>query len=315
MKMIEIPRPRGFSLSAATAFYSGFLPGAGMAAAATDELTLAFRLDDTFEAVAVALSESDTSVKLEFEGTDDVDRVRAQIGRMLGLSEGDAWLALGAREPIVGELQDSFPGFFTAAKASPYDAAAWGVIVPRINMKLAAKIKMSIAAEHGDVVKLLGREHVVFPAPARLIEVTKVAGLTEEKLGRLHAIAMAALDGRLSVERLVAMGETKAIADLTKIRGVGPWTASHIYFRGAAPRDGLPKGEPRVFRGFGELYGVDGTEEAFEKASDNWRPYRMWVSILLARHLKRVGGWDDKAIGDERAAALRRVAKRVRSAA
>jgi DNA-3-methyladenine glycosylase II len=311
MKTIEIRRPRGFSLSAATAFYSGFVPGAGMAAAATDELTLAFRLDDTFEAVAVALSESETSVMLEIEGTNDVDRARAQIGRMLGLSEGEGWLELGARDPIVGGLQDSFPGFFTAAKASPYDAAAWGVIVPRINMKLAAKIKTSIAADHGDVVKLKGREHVVFPAPARLLEVRSVAALPQEKLERLHAVARAALDGRLSVERLRAMGEVKAIADLTKIRGVGPWTASHI----AAPRDGLPRAEPRVFRGFGEAYGVDATEEAFEKAADNWRPYRMWVSILLARHLKRMGGWDDKAIADERAASLRRVAKRARSAA
>ena len=286
-----------------------------MAAAATDELTLAFRLDDTFEPVAVALSESDASVKLEIEGTVDVDRARAQVGRMLGLLEGDGWLELGARDPIVGGLQDSFPGFFTATKASPYDAAAWGVIVPRMNMKLAATIKTSIAAEHGDVVKLKGREHVVFPGPERLLQVREVAGLTQEKLDRLHAVAMAALDGRLAVDRLLAMGETKALADLTKIRGVGPWTASHIYFRGAGPRDGLPRGEPRVFRGFGELYGVAGTEEAFEKASANWRPYRMWVSILLARHLKRVGGWDDKAISAERAASLRRVAKRVKSAA
>lgn len=317
MKTIRISKPRGFRLSAASSFYAGFVPGTGMAAAATspDELTLAFRLDDTFEAVAVGLTESDREVVLEVEGTDEVERVRAQVGRMLGLLEGDGWLEIGARDPIAGALQASFPGFFTAAKASPYDAAAWGVIVPRIQMSLAAKIKMAIAAEHGDVVELKGRGHAVFPSPARLLEVKQVPGLSDEKLSRLHAVAIAALDGRLSAARLLSMGEAAAIPELMHIRGVGPWTASHVYFRGAAPRDGLPKGEPRVFRGFADLYGVEPTEAAFEKAAEAWRPYRMWMSILFSRHLMRIGGWQDRAIVEERKTSLRRVAKRSRAAA
>ncbi len=317
MKTIQISKPRGFRLCAASSFYGGFVPGAGMAAAATsaEELTLAFRLDDTFEAVAVALTESEREVVLEIEGTSDVERVRAQIGRMLGLCEGEGWLAIGTRDPIAGALQASFPGFFTAAKASPYDAAAWGVIVPRIQMSLAAKIKMAIAAEHGDVVELKGRRHAVFPSPTRLLEVKQVPGLSDEKVSRLHAVATAALDGRLSAARLLSMGEAAAIADLMQIRGVGPWTASHIYFRGAAPRDGLPKGEPRVFRGFADLYGVEATEAAFEKAAEAWRPYRMWMSILFSRHLMRIGGWQDRAIAEERESSLRRVARRAGSSA
>ena len=57
MKTIRFDKPQGFALRAASDFYAGFVPGRGMAVAAANHLTLAFRLDKTFEAVAVALRE------------------------------------------------------------------------------------------------------------------------------------------------------------------------------------------------------------------------------------------------------------------
>ena len=59
-----IERPRGFRLGAAASFYSGFVPGSGMAAAEADgeRLTLAFRLDGTYEAVVVALREQGSAL-------------------------------------------------------------------------------------------------------------------------------------------------------------------------------------------------------------------------------------------------------------
>jgi hypothetical protein len=52
---LRMKKPQGFRLAAASDFYSGFTPGSGMAAATTEHLTLAFRLDDTFEPVVVRM--------------------------------------------------------------------------------------------------------------------------------------------------------------------------------------------------------------------------------------------------------------------
>lgn len=125
MKTFFLPRPTGFTLAAASSFYAGFTPGSGMAAAAVDRLTLAFRVDRSFEAVAVSLQERDGVLVAEIAGGEDAEEaVRAQLGRMLGLeADAEAWHSLGERVPLVGALQAEFPGFFTAAKASPYDAA------------------------------------------------------------------------------------------------------------------------------------------------------------------------------------------------
>jgi DNA-3-methyladenine glycosylase II len=304
MKCFSYERPHGFSLGAASEFYGGFLPGAGMAVAEAATLSLAFRLDGTFEPVAVSLEERGAKIVAEYTGTKHEATCRAQVARMLGLAvDATAWHAVGASDPVVGKLQAEFPGFFTATKSSPYDAAAWGIIAPRIQMKQAAKLKMGLAEQYGDAVTLNGRTHPVFPSPTQVLALSSFPGLSEEKISRLKGIAKAALEGKLEVARLRAMPEAEALEDLQTLAGVGPWTASHILFRGAAPVDALPLGEPRVLHGFADAYGLKNPSmQKMAEVAERWRPFRMWVCILLARHLNRAGGWNRPGLSRQRAA-------------
>jgi DNA-3-methyladenine glycosylase II len=257
MQPLTLPRPSGFSLQAVADFYAGFVPGSGMASASADRLTLTFRLDGTFDAVAVALREEGDWLLTDVEGSGDLGIVARQLSRMLGLdADGAAWRRLGDRDPVVGKLQAAFAGFFTAAKSSPYDAATWAVIAPRMGILAAAQRKIALSEQLGDRVTLHGRAYPVFPAPRALEKLTSFPGLSDEKVVRLRGIAAAAREGRLDAARLAALGETRALADLMTLRGVGPWAASHIYFRGVAPEDALPTAEPRVLAGTALAYGI-----------------------------------------------------------
>jgi len=309
MNTLRFEKPYGFALKSASDFYAGFIPGSGMAAAALDRLTLAFRLDKTFDAVAVELREDRDSIVADFTGTDDASALSRQVARMLGLDvDGSAWLTLGQRDTVVGKLQREFAGFFTAAKPSPYDAAAWGVISPRMNMRAAAKLKMSMAEKHGDSVTISGRVHHVFPSPQGVLAINAFPGLPAVKLERLKGIALAALDGKLDADRLRAIPVNDALAELQTLPGVGPWTASHILFRGAALTDGLPTAEPRVLHGLADAYRIESPSvETFQRIAEGWRPFRMWVCILLARHLALAGGWNKPVFAQERAVAGRQL--------
>jgi DNA-3-methyladenine glycosylase II len=312
---ISMARPAGFRLQAARDFYAGFVPGSGMAGAGGAGLILAFRLDKTFDAVAARLTEDRDALVVDVVGTTEVGRVRAQIARMLGLdADAAAWTALGKREALVERLQREFQGFFTAAKASPYDAAAWAVIVPRMNMKRAAKIKLGIAERHGDVVRAFGRSISVFPRPEVLAGLERVEGLSNEKVARLRGVAEAAIAGLLDADRLRGLDPHDALAELQTIRGVGPWTASHIYHRGAAPQDELPQVEPRVLHGYGHAAQTDvPTWERFERIAEAWRPFRMWVSVLLSRHLARTDGWRQPEMAGQRRSSGRATARATRA--
>ncbi len=312
MNRVEIQKPKGLALAAATQFFASFTPGSGMAAAATDRLTLAFRLDQTFEPVAVEVRERADALELTVAGTRDLYRVANQVARILGADPGaDEWLALGRRDPIVGALQREFPGFFTAATPSPYDAAVWAIISSRQGHTQAAAIKRALARELGDHIELNGRTHSIFPSPAELSELRAFAGLSAEKIVRLRGVAAAARSGLLDAEYLRGLGETRALAELQTLRGVGPWVASLIYFRGAAPPDGLPLAEPRVLHGFAHAYRLESaTFETLTRHAEAWRPFRMWVCILLSRHLARVGEWHAPTLSTERAAAGRALQRR-----
>ena len=94
--------------------------------------------------------------------------------------------------------------------------------------------------------------------------------------------------------------------ELQTLRGVGPWAASHIYFRGAAPHDGLPVTEPRILHGLASAYRLRSPSLAtFQRIAEGWRPFRMWVCVLLMRHLAATAGWYAPGLDEERARAGR----------
>jgi len=307
MSTFSLKKPFGFRLSAASDYYANFTPGSGMAAAALDRLTLAFRLDGTFAPVAVALHERKDDLLVELAGNADQGAVSKQLARILGFdADARAWFELGESDLVVGELQREFPGFLSAAKSSPYDAAIWAVISPRMNQQQAARIKLSLARELGDALELNGKTHFVFPSPERLRALERFPSLSEEKVARLRGVAQAAIDGLLDADRLRELGEARALSELQNLRGVGPWAASHIYFRGAAPCDGLPIAEPRILHGLASAYRLRSPSlAAFQRIAAGWRPFRLWVCVLLMRHLAATTAWFAPGLGEERARAGR----------
>jgi DNA-3-methyladenine glycosylase II len=305
MNHFSIDLDGDFSLAASGEFLRGFAPAAGCAAvcAAADgeRLTLGFCLDRSFEPVAVSLEQR--GVRLHGETTGPAGAVKAQVERILSLDvDARGWAGLGRRDPVVGALQARFAGFRPVCFPSPYEAAVWGILAQRVNMAQAARMKEHLARAHGRVMAIGGAEVLVVPPPALLIDLARAPGIPDLKLGRLRGIADAALAGRLDADRLRALPEADALAELSELRGVGTWTAAHILYRGAGLADALPDVEPRFLRAARAAYGTHG----IAPLAAGWRPYRMWVAILLVRSIAGTAAWSDRATGRSPAAAGRR---------
>lgn len=277
--------PRGpFSLAAAQGFLAGFPPALYTWSDAAERLRLGFPLDGSGEAVAVSLHERAGVLYGEVAGTDNVEAARRQAARILSLDhDGSGYPEVGRRDPIVGRLQELFPGFRPVCFTSPYEAAAWAILSNRMRMTQAAQIKMRLVTEHGTSVVVDGETVPVFPAPPRLLQLQSFPGLSEEKIVRLHGLAEAALDGRLDADRLRQMPVDAALAELQTLRGIGEWGAQHILMRGAGPADTLPTVEMRVRQAVARAYRLSTVPDdiAFARIAEAWRPYRMWVCVLL----------------------------------
>ena len=277
--------PRGpFSLAAARDFAGGFAAGIGAHGTSTG-LLMTFPVEGWRDSAAVDVWQTaDGVVHAESHGSDDVEVIERQAARSLSLDhDGTGWAAVGLRDPILGALQVRYDHLRPVCFYSAYEAATSFVIGQRISMRQARVVKDRLAEAYGDPVQIGDRVVRPFPPPERLLEVPAVTGLSQMKVGRLHDLARAALDGALDTERLRSMPEADALAHLQTLPGVGPWTASAILLRGCGVADALPLTDAISRTAVASLYGLpeEPDDAAWTTISDAWRPYRMWATVLI----------------------------------
>ena len=112
-------------------------------------------------------------------------------------------------------------------------------------------------------------------------EELRLAGLSRQKAGYARSLAGLVLSGELDLDHLPEDDE-EAIALLTKIKGIGRWSAE-IYLLFAEGRtDVWPAGDLAVQIEIGKLLGLEGkpTEKQLRELGEAWRPHRGAVAVL-----------------------------------
>ena len=144
--------------------------------------------------------------------------------------------------------------------------------------------QVSVAAARSMWAKL----EAAFGSPPdlhRLLNATdeelRAAGMSRQKAGYIRSLAELVLSGELDLEKLPEEDE-EAIALLTKIKGIGRWSAE-IYLLFAEGRgDVFPAGDLAVLIEIGRLMGLDAkpSEKQLREMAEAWRPYRGAAAVL-----------------------------------
>jgi len=104
------------------------------------------------------------------------------------------------------------------------------------------------------------------------------AGVSETKVEYLRSAAEAFRARDLTRAGLASHPDDEAIEALTRIRGVGEWTARMYLIFALGREDVLPLGDLAVRRGIEAVYGDgDGmSREEMRAVAETWRPYRSY---------------------------------------
>jgi DNA-3-methyladenine glycosylase II len=276
--------PQGFFDLAALATF-GF--GDRIKPAFDGVMRMAFVPDDLTTSVGVEVTQPSRDavvVRASSPQAIDSDSVQGQVARILSLDhDGAAFAAVVDRDPVLRALHHRAPGLRPPLFHSPYEAAAWSVLSARRSAAQMSKVRGALAARCGVTFSLAGQTVASFPTPTQLLSIDAHPGIDATKMERLHSVARAALDGVLDIERLHQLGPEAATVDLQQIVGIGPFYASLIVIRACGFADGVVGVETRSLAIARQLYnnGPPMSPKDFGALSEQWRPFRIWATVLL----------------------------------
>jgi len=142
-----------------------------------------------------------------------------------------------------------------------------------VYQQLAGKAAMTI---HGRFVRVLeGRvtpDEVLAADPERL----RSAGLSRGKLAAILDLASKATDGTVPLRGLSRLPDAEVVARLTRVRGIGPWTAEMFLMFHLHRPDVWPVGDLGVRNGWARIHGHAAPPDSRElqAAADHLRPWR-----------------------------------------
>ena len=144
--------------------------------------------------------------------------------------------------------------------------------------------QVSVAAARSMWAKL----EAAYGSPPELAAILKAsdedlraAGISRQKAGYVRSLAELVLSGELDLHSLPTDDED-AVALLTRIKGIGRWSAEiYLLFAEGRP-DVWPAGDLAVQVEIGRLMGLDGkpSEKHLREIGERWRPHRGAAAIL-----------------------------------
>jgi len=108
-------------------------------------------------------------------------------------------------------------------------------------------------------------------------------GISKAKVNYLKGLVLAVKSGELSFRRLAQLSDKQVVAELTRFRGIGPWTAE-IYLIFALHRPGIfPVHDAGIRVAMCQIYKIPKADflRLAPAIADRWRPYRSIASQYL----------------------------------
>lgn len=140
----------------------------------------------------------------------------------------------------------------------------------------------------GRLVAFIGERDPAEAIAAATDAELRAVGLSGNKARSVRDLAERTLDGRLQLDRIDALSDDEARAQLTAVRGIGPWTADIFLLAQLGRPDILPAGDLGVRQAVQRLHGLDHlpTENEVRAIGEAWSPNRSLATAYLYASLR-----------------------------
>lgn len=231
-------------------------------------------------------------------GTPSADARRSlqqTVRRMLGLDVDPVPLRVAAERvrglrPTARALRGMRPPRF----AGLFDVFANVVPFQQLSLDAGTAIVGRLIERFGEHVLHGNRRFAAFPTASAVAGARLPAllgcGLSRSKAESLHYLAKAIDGGELTEEAIASLSTHDALRMLTKLPGIGPWSAALVLLRGFGRLEMFPPGDSGAARGLSALLRLR-TPSALDRVVERFGDCRGYLyfcglgASLLARDL------------------------------
>jgi DNA-3-methyladenine glycosylase II len=154
--------------------------------------------------------------------------------------------------------------------------------------KIILEQQVSLASANAHFLKLNSYLHEFTPSDIlKLTDVEmRICQVSRQKAIYLRALSTAIIQGDINLDELPQLEEAEVRKQLTKIKGIGNWTADIYLMFCLQAKDIFPIGDIAVVNTVKELTGVR-TKEEIILLHEKWKPYRSLAVYFLWHYYLR----------------------------
>jgi DNA-3-methyladenine glycosylase II len=125
-------------------------------------------------------------------------------------------------------------------------------------------------------------------------DIWRAAGLSRAKQATLERISRAILAGELDLAALTEVPIQDAIEQMTRVKGIGPWTAEVYLLFSAGHADVFPSGDVALQHAYAHAYGESARPDSksLRAFAERWSPWRGVAARLLWAYYAATRGRD-----------------------
>lgn len=163
------------------------------------------------------------------------------------------------------------------------DAYFENLVTSIIGQQLSLKAAETIESR---VVKCLGGKIT----PVGIIEADsdelRKQGLSTSKTEYIKNLSVAVYNNKLNLSMIDTLSDEEVIIELTKIKGIGKWTAEMFLIFSLKRPDVFSFADVGLINAIKRLYGETIGKEEVQRITNQWKPYRSFASMYLWRSLE-----------------------------
>jgi DNA-3-methyladenine glycosylase II len=196
---------------------------------------------------------------------------------------GDSPLELLSKRDVrIGQIINSVGSYSIERHKDSFESLIRSIIYQQLSGKAANAIYQRFMVYYDNS----------FPTPKKILAtdpkiLRSKVGLSNRKIEYIMDLSSKVLSGEINLENISQLEDEEVISQLSKVKGIGRWTAEMFLIFCLSREDVFPDSDLGIKRAIQRMYELPDipTNEFIMKISSHWRPYRSIAAWYLWKSL------------------------------